>query len=329
MAHAVHFAAVITACWLAAQVLTRSGWLGQGWTWRSPRVAILCWQALGLAVGLAAIGLPLAIGLAPYRTGPGRAAGMFLGDLATAGTAWLTGHGRPADAFPAGLGPSRLTLVGVAGVIAAVLLGSTVRSLLAAVRAQRRHRDLLVLVARADPAAPGALVLDHPSAAAYCLPGVRPTVVVSAGALRLLGPGELAAVLSHERAHADERHDLVLLPFTALCRALPRLRWLRAAHEAVALLVEMRADDKACGQHAGEPLATALRRFAAAGHRITPAGALGVAGAAPDAPPVGDRELDARVRRLTGSGPAPRLRPAAASAAALLLLALPVTSYLS
>lgn len=339
MAYAVHFAAVILACYLAAQVLTRSAWLGRGWTWRSPRVAILCWQALGLAVGLAAIGLPLAVGLAPYGTGPGRAAGMFVGDLAAAVAAGLTGHGWPAAAFPAGLGPVQLALVGVAGAVTAVLLGSTVRSLLAAVRAQRRHRDLLALVARADPAAPGALVLDHPSAAAYCLPGVRPTVVVSAGTLSLLGPGELAAVLSHERAHADERHDLVLLPFTALCRALPRLRWLRAAHEAVALLVEMRADDKARRQHTDEPLAAALRRFAATGDRITPAGALGVAGgrAAPGCGEpattgrlaVGDRDLDARMQRLLPGGPPPRLRPVAASAVAALLLALPLALYLS
>ena len=40
------------------------------------------------------------------------------------------------------------------------------------------------------------------SAAASCLPGVRPQVVVSAGTLRLLDDVQLAAVLSHERAHA-------------------------------------------------------------------------------------------------------------------------------
>ncbi|MFY1695912.1 MULTISPECIES: M56 family metallopeptidase [unclassified Solwaraspora] len=319
MAYAVHFAAVIIACYLAAQALTRSTWCGPGWTWRSPRVAILCWQALGLAVGLAAIGLPLAVGLAPYGTGPGRAAGLFAGDLATAVAHLVGGHGWPTGAFPVGQGPLRLALVGAAGAIAVVLLGSTVRSLLAAVRAQRRHRDLLALVGRADPAAPGALVLDHPSAAAYCLPGVRPTVVVSAGALDLLGPGELAAVLSHERAHADERHDLVLLPFTALCRALPRLRWLRAAHDAVALLVEMRADDKARRQHTDAPLAAALRRFAATTDRITPAGVLAVA----------DRDLDARVQRLLGDAPAPRLRPAAASLLAAALLLMPVSLYLA
>ncbi|MFY1634179.1 M56 family metallopeptidase [Solwaraspora sp. WMMB335] len=319
MAYASYFAAVLVACYLAAQTLTRSSWLGRGWTWRSPRVAILCWQSLGLTVGLAAIGLPLAIGLAPYHTGPGDATRLFVADLATAVAALARADGWPTAVFPAGLGPPQLALVASAAAIAVVLLGSTVRGLLAAVRAQRRHRDLLALVGRADPAAPGALVLDHPSAAAYCLPGVRPTVVVSAGTLDLLDAGQLAAVLSHERAHADERHDLVLLPFTALCRALPRLRRLRAAHRAVALLVEMRADDKARRRHPDELLATALRRFAAAGTPITPAGALGAA----------DHDLDARVQRLLPGGPPPRLRPLVASVAAAALLALPVSLYLS
>ena len=116
----------------------------------------------------------------------------------------------------------------------------------------------------------------------------------------------------------------MLLPFTALCRALPWFRWVRAAHERVALLVEMRADDRARELHAEAPLAGALRRFAAAGHRITPAGALGI----------GDRDLDvgcsgcwsrpaapaARGRRAGGDDhagrPADRPVPALTAAAA-------------
>ncbi len=65
MAHTLHFAASMVACWLIAQVLARSTW-----TWRSPRVAILCWQAIGLGVGLSAMGLPIASGLAPYQRAP-------------------------------------------------------------------------------------------------------------------------------------------------------------------------------------------------------------------------------------------------------------------
>ncbi|WDZ86788.1 M56 family metallopeptidase [Micromonospora cathayae] len=301
MAYAVHFAAAVLACWLTAQVLTVAAWPG-----RSPRVAILCWQGVGLALGLSAMGVPIALGLAPYDRPTGSALLALADDLA---------H----DALPPGLGVAHLASVGVGFGIGAVLLTTTARSLLGAVRAQRRHRDLLALVARDDPAVPGALVLDHPCAAAYCLPGMRPRVVVSAGTLDLLDRAELAAVLTHERAHATERHDLVLLPFTALCRALPWFDWVRAAHERVALLVEMRADDKARAVHAEGPLAGALRRFAAAGNRVTPAGTLGL----------GDRELDVRVQRLLVVERPPRLLGAAALALSTTLAALPISLFLS
>jgi hypothetical protein len=112
--------------------------------------------------------------------------------------------------------------------------------------------------------------------------------------LDLLDGGQLAAVLSHERAHARARHDLVLLPFAALCRALPGVRWARAAEDAVALLVEMAADDRARRSHADRVLAAALVRFAAAPVRMTPPGALAATG-----------QLTARVTRLL----APRTRP--------------------
>ncbi|TDC41773.1 M56 family metallopeptidase [Micromonospora sp. KC213] len=301
MAFAVHFAASMLACWLTAQVLAASRW-----TWRAPRVAIVCWQAVGLALGLSAIGLPMASGLAAYDRPTGSALLALASDL---------GHGT----LPAGMGAAQLGLVAIGFGIGGVLLATTVRSVHATVRAQRRHRDLLTLVARRDPTVPGALVLDHPSAAAYCLPGVRPRVVVSAGTLDLLDRAELAAVLTHERAHAQERHDLVLLPFTALCRALPWFRWVRDAHERVALLVEMRADDKARELHAEASLAGALRRFAACRDRITPVGALGV----------GDRDLDVRVQRLMLADRPPRVLGATALAVAATLVALPVSLFLN
>ncbi|MFG1757286.1 M56 family metallopeptidase [Micromonospora echinofusca] len=301
MAYALHFAASMLACWLTAQVLSRSTW-----TWRSPRVAIVCWQAVGLALGLSAMGVPIALGLAAYDRPTGSALVALATDLTHA-------------TLPVGLGAPHLAAVGVGLGIGAVLLATTVRSIHGTVRAQRRHRDLLALVARRDPTVPGALVLDHPSAAAYCLPGMRPRVVVSAGALDLLDPAELAAVLAHERAHAQERHDLVLLPFTALSRALPWFAWVREAHDRVALLVEMRADDKAREAHADAPLAGALRRFAAAGNRITPAGALGV----------GDRDLDVRVQRLLVAGRPARLLGTAALTVATTVAALPVSLFLS
>ena len=121
------------------------------------------------------------------------------------------------------------------------------------IRARRRQRALLALLARGDPKAPGALVVDYPAATAYCLPGLRSRIVVSVGALDLLRPAELAAVLAHERAHLRERHDLVVLPFTALRRAFGWSRICADAHQSVALLIEMLADDRALRTVPREP----------------------------------------------------------------------------
>jgi Zn-dependent protease with chaperone function len=304
MARAVHFAGVLVAGWLTAQALLRSRWPE-----RSPRAAIVCWQAVGLALGLSAIGLPLALA-APTADGAPGNDGTAVALLRLGGDALA---GRPVP-----VGPVRLALVAAGLAVAARLLWTTIGCLVRTSRQRRRHRGLLALVARADPAAPGALVLDHPGAAAYCLPGVRPRVVVSAGVLDLLDGGQLAAVLSHERAHARARHDLVLLPFAALCRALPGVRWARAAEEAVALLVEMAADDRARRSHADRVLAAALVRFAAAPLRVTPPGALAATG-----------QLTARVTRLLAPRTRPpRLGPAVALVVAHLLVATPLSLFL-
>jgi hypothetical protein len=300
MVSAAHFAGVLLMCWLTARTLLRARWPRH-----NPRTAIVCWQGIGLGFGLSAIGLPLAVALEPYGAGTGRSLLWFAGDVA-------------GDRVPADLGAVRLGLLLAGLAVAGALLWTTAGCLVGITRVRRRHRSLLALVARADPAAPGALVLDHPGAAAYCLPGLRSHVVVSAGALRLLDRGQLAAVLEHERAHVRERHDLVLLPFTALCRALPGVRWARDAYAAVALLVEMRADDRARRAHADRTLIGALVRLGTAPGAVTPPGALGA-----------DWELTARVERLLRPQPRPaRLWPVLTLLTAQLTVAMPVAMYL-
>jgi Zn-dependent protease with chaperone function len=159
-------------------------------------------------------------------------------------------------------------------------------------RARQRQRELLRLLAHDDPKVPGALVVDHPAAAAYCLPGLRPEIVISAGVLDLLDADELAAVLAHERAHLRERHDLVLLPFLALLRAFSWAGITTRAYRAVGLLLEMHADDRVLRQLPARELATALLRVGAAGGGGVPAGALAVAGEPAEC------EVAARVIRL-------------------------------
>jgi beta-lactamase regulating signal transducer with metallopeptidase domain len=276
------------------------------WPRRSPAAAIVLWQALGLGWGLAAVGALAGLGSASRRSGVAASA-LALGASVLRGVA----RGRAP-------GASGVRLLALAACL--VLLGVLCWILLAAFaavfRARRRQRVLLSLLAHGDPKVPGALVVDHPAAAAYCVPGLRSTIVISAGALDLLDQAELAAVLAHERAHLRERHDLVLLPFTALLRAFRWTGVAREAHAAVGLLVEMLADDRARRHRPALELATALLRVGAAGGVRPPAGALAVA----------DGQVAARVSRLLR--PAPRLSVLALTliaVAAVAIVAVPVT----
>ena len=289
-----------------------SALLRASWPRRSPAAAILLWQALGLAGGLAAVGALLAAGVGGQDT---RHAGV-LGGLTT--FAQRLASGRLLDPHQPLLVISAHLIMLAAGLaLLTVLCWELVVAFAAAIGARRRQRALLALLAHGDPKAPGALVIDYPAAAAYCLPGIRSQIVVSAGTLDLLAPAELAAVLAHERAHVRARHDLVLIPFTSLRRAFPRSRVITQAYQTVALLVEMMADDRALRARGlvARELATALLRFGTAGTGCAPAGALAVA----------EGELTARVNRLlVPPPPLSRSAHAAIVLAAALLAAAPV-----
>jgi beta-lactamase regulating signal transducer with metallopeptidase domain len=284
----VPHAALVLAVFAAACILAAWVLAGARWPRRSPAAAILLWQALGLGWGLAAVGTLAALGTACARVGVAYGA-LSLASRVLQGQSVAGGI----------LGLRLLALL--AGLLLLLLLCWILLAASAGVlRARRRQRVLLSLLAHGDPKVPGALVVDHPAATAYCVPGLRSRIVVSAGALDLLDQAELAAVLAHERAHLRERHDLVLLPFTALLRAF---RWSSVAceaHDSVSLLVEMLADDRALRHRSARELATALLRFGAAGGWQAPVGALAVAGR------VAECQVAVRVSRLLR--PAPRLR---------------------
>jgi len=295
------------------------------WPRRSPAAAILLWQALGLASGLAAVGTLIGLALPSSQGGLVRsvlhaAALLRSGDMfGLSGMFGLdSGSGSGSGGVPVViLVAIRLACLAAGLALLALLCWVLLAATVAAVQARRRQRALLTLLAHGDPKVPGALVVDYPSAAAYCLPGLRSRsrIVVSVGALELLGRGELAAVLAHERAHLRERHDLVLLPFTALRRAFPRSVTCTGAHQAVALLVEMLADDHALRARSARELVSALVRFGTAGACPAPAGALAAA----------QGEMAARVSRLLQPvRPLPAVALLAIWLAAALLVAGPI-----
>ncbi len=287
------------------------------WPRRSPAAAILLWQSLGLASGLAAVGTMLGLAMPDSHLGLVRSA-WHVGALFRTGDGFrVPGAFGAVGAMPLIVAGIRLACLGAGLLLFASLCWVLAAVSAAALQARRRQRALLTLLAHGDPKVPGALVVDYPAAAAYCLPGLRSRsqIVVSVCTLQLLGHGELAAVLAHERAHLRERHDLVLLPFTALRRAFPRSATCDGAQHAVALLVEMLADDRALRTRQTRELVSALLRFGTAGTCPAPAGALAVGGG----------EMAARVTRLLQ--PVRPLPPAAVAAtclAAVLLIAAPI-----
>jgi Zn-dependent protease with chaperone function len=307
LADAALLAAVAMGSVLGASALAQASWPR-----RSPAAAILLWQALGLAAGLAAVGTLVSLSLPGDNLGVARSI-LHLSSVF------------PADAvkFPVTFGvvsvlPAMLLLLRMACLAAGLALLASLCWVLiaasaAALQARRRQRALLALLAHGDPKVPGALVVDYPTVAAYCLPGLRSQIVVlSVGTLELLGRRELAAVLAHEHAHLRARHDLVLLPFSALRRAFPRSVICAEAHRAVALLVEMLADDQALRGRPARELVSALVRFGTAGTCPAPAGALAA----------GEGEVAARVARLLQPvRPLPTAVSAGVCSAAALLVA--------
>lgn len=300
---------LVLASFAVGIIPAAAGLAAAGWPCRSPAAAILLWQALGLGWGLAAVGALAGLGAAPGGFG---VAGGALAMAASAARDIASGAAPP-DLIAA----LRLLCLAAGTGLLFLLCWVLLAASAAVLRARRRQRMLLSLLAHGDPKVPGALVIDYPAAAAYCVPGLRSRIVISAGALALLDQAELAAVLAHERAHLRERHDLVLLPFTALRRAFPRSASARRAHAAVALLVEMLADDHALKQRPARELVTALIRVGASGPDAAPTGALAAGGTQ-------DGEVAARVARLLEPAPglsAPSL--ALVCAAAALLVAVP------
>jgi len=244
----------MASVWLAVLALALAGPVPSvlaraRWPQRVPRAAVVLWQSIALAAVLAAVGSALA---APEEF------------LRAQGPEHRTGT-------------PLLIAVAVAATIAGlIVLRLLVVLVLLAVRTRRRrarHLDMVDLLDRAERSAAvgpsdarGVLrVLDGAVPFAYCVPGRTPRVVVTEAALDALGPDELRAVLAHEQAHLDARHDLVREGFVALHQAFPIVVRSRQARDAVALLLEMLADDAGRARGSDAAMAGALEAFAATG----------------------------------------------------------------
>ena len=212
------------------------------WAARSPRLAMTLWLVLPVSF-LAAIVLAILAASAPFPlTWPAPPAG---------GPALLTG-----PAVPGG------RAIAIAGLLAAGAVALRPASCVAAElrRGRRDRRDHAALVAATGRpgSEPGVAIVDYDAPAVYCLPGAPRKIVISVGALAALTPGQLRAVLAHERAHLRAGHHLMLELAAALARAFPRVPLLSQARPQLAVLAEMAADDAAARRHRRDDLAAAL-----------------------------------------------------------------------
>jgi Zn-dependent protease with chaperone function len=269
------------------------------WPMRAPRAAVVLWQAIAVAAVLSAFSAGIDIASRLLVPGPdGRPTATITSEIAVLGwPLWLL----------------YVVVFAITLLIGARLAIAVLQVAIATRRRRAHHRMLVDLLgmsrddAKTSIRAHDLRILDVPEPLAYCLPGVRSRVVLSDGTLTTLGNDEIAAILSHERAHLRARHDLVLEAFTAVHAAFPRFVRSANALDAVRLLVELLADDAAKRAAGPTPLARALVACASG---PTPSGALAAGGPT----------TVLRVRRLGGRGNSLLLAGAAYLAAAAILV---------
>ncbi|MBE1584070.1 M56 family metallopeptidase [Nonomuraea angiospora] len=272
---------------------------GAAWAHHHPRSALALWQAIGAGAGLGAVGLGLVAAVAPLPA-------LFPHGVHT--LARQIADGRGLD----GLGPAQLLALAWSGSLLSWLLIHTIRVTAKTIKERRRQRLLVDMVADHSPAH-DVYVLPVGERVAYCVPGRRRRIVLSRGTMDVLSAQELQAVLEHERAHARGHHDLALLAFVALEHAFPWAASPRTARQAVALLLEMLADDHASRAQGELPLARALVRMTA----CEPSPGLGSFALA-------DAGVVERLRRLLGERRRSRWVPLAVYSTAGLLLSGPM-----
>lgn len=230
---------------LGAAALRRATWVRS-----APRLGVLAWQVLSASV-LAALLFAGASAVVPSDVISTNLAAVLQACVMALRAQYSTPGGALVHATAA-------TATVVLAARAVYLLTTGLRD---ARRLSQEHLVQVRLAARSDTRL-DALVLEHPTAVAYCLPGGAGTVVLTSAAVLTLTDVELAAVLAHERAHLRGRHHLITATATAMQRTLPVLPVFGWARSEQARLLEMIADDAAASHGNRVDVARALVRLA-------------------------------------------------------------------
>jgi Zn-dependent protease with chaperone function len=152
----------------------------------------------------------------------------------------------------------------VAALTAAALAWRYGRSVQRAQQRTRAHAEVARMTGRrlsdasAGTGAGEAIVLDAQQPVAYCIAGRPATIVLTSGALAVLDPAQLAAVLAHERAHLAGRHHLLTALTRGLAASFPGVPLFTRGPAEIARLAEMCADDAAARRSGRRTLVAAL-----------------------------------------------------------------------
>jgi len=172
---------------------------------------------------------------------------------------------RPRGAAPAAVQTSRAgLLLGALGLASATfVLARLFETWRVSSTQASRHITVLGLRLGYPTANLGAIIVLALAAAGL----LRPRVYVTSGAVALLDPAALAAVLAHERHHARRRDPLRLAAGRVLERSLFYVPGLSAVLERAGALAELSADERAVDEALGNraALASAMLEFADSG----------------------------------------------------------------
>jgi Zn-dependent protease with chaperone function len=274
---------------------------------------VVAWCLPALLTRLTAAGLSARLGLAAWLVAMVSVLASILAAIQYLFTAAIAGWPHLAEAVCRSVAGGACTTVvyrsaffelalGAAAIAAALALAVLAwrygRRVQRAQRRTRAHAEAARITGR-RLAGSAAVVLDAARPAAYCVPGRPAAIVLTSAALAVLDPGQLAAVLAHERAHLAGRHHLLIGLTRGLAATFPGVPLFTQAPAEVARLAEMCADDAAARRSSRPTLVAALLAMgtgAAVPAVAVPAAALAATTCA----------VSARVERLLE--PAPRGR---------------------
>ena len=206
-------------------------------------------------------------------------------------------------------------LAAVATLMSVVALWRYGRRVQRSRRQTRAHAEAARLVGRALAKGAGgtgarrhaeAVVLDDPRPAAYCVAGRPAAIVLTSGALEVLDPPQLGAVLAHERAHLAHGDHFLATLTQGLAAAFPGVPLFTKGAAEVARLAEMSADDTAV-RASGRPALVAALLAIATGTAIPSAGipGTGTPGTGVQSTGVQSTGVQARASEARRSQPAP------------------------